>query len=44
MQVAGDCGLNSWVQILSWINMWIFLSLLVVCFAWQELIVDELDC
>lgn len=45
MQVTGDYDLNSWVQILSWINvLWIFLSFLVECFAWQELIVDELDC
>lgn len=43
MQKAGDYDLNSWVQILSCINvLWIFLSFLVECFAWQELIVDEL--
>lgn len=44
MQMARDYDLNSWVQILFCINvLWTFLSFLVECFAWQELIVDELD-
>lgn len=43
MQMAGDYDLNSWVQdFVTALRVVDFLSFLVECFAWQELIVDEL--